>query len=182
MTKRDVLGIAIRILGLWTLATVIPWLPSLAYPFSRAMGLPAAGARQIFFIQLVSYCIVLIVGFYLLAYAKRIAAALMPEDGEFGWPEWVTRRGVLFGFGVGILGLVLVARNLPLVLAYIVQYIWAWRTSVSVRGLAAGWPTLTSQAIALAIGLGLLFGFRKLAAWIEGGNQVQGPEMEPKHE
>ena len=169
MTKRDVLGIAIRILGLWTLVNLISSLPGLAYGLTGARAMPAAFEKRLFFMELVSCCISLIVGFYLLAYAKRIAAALMPEDGELGWPEWITRPGVLFGFGAGIFGLVLIVRNLPPVIVFIVQHIWGWCTRMAVYGRAADWLFFASQVILLAIGLGLLFGYRSIAAWIEGG-------------
>jgi len=178
MTKRDVLGIAIRILGLWTLVNLISLLPSLASPFAVSRQ-PWVNTRLLFFMLLIGCCLSLIVGFYMLAFARRIAAALMPEDSELGWAEWIAGPGVLFGFGAGIFGLVLIVRNLPPLLAGIVQHIWAWRTSVSLYGRAADWLSFTSEVILLAIGLGLLFGYSRIAAWID---QAGEPEMEPKNE
>ena len=178
MTKRDVLGIAIRILGIWMLATLISTLPSLAYPFTTMRG-ASVDAKSIFFMELTSCCLTLIVGFYLLAFARRIAAALMPEDTKLAWPEWIEGPGALFGFGAGIFGLVLVARTLPPFLAHIWQYVWVWWRGLSFYGKATDWLAFASEVILLAAGLGLLFGSRKLGAWIE---QIGEPETEPKNE
>lgn len=189
MTKRDVLGVAIRIIGLWAVVIAIVPVPQLVLLRSEVHGIfglsPQAGSR-LFFGELAGLMLCLVTGGFLLSYAGRIAAVLMHEDAILPWPEWISQRSVLFSWAAGAFGLIMIGTYLPGVLTAIAGFVanwWQYRgVDVTFSGRSGELMRFLADIIGLAVGLVLLFGCRKIGGWLERDSPARTPQPEAGNE
>ncbi|MCE5198917.1 MAG: hypothetical protein ABFD54_14315, partial [Armatimonadota bacterium] len=116
MTKRDVLSMAFRVLGVWYLISVIMSIPDLLFYMYPPADIPD---RQMLHIGLkgffIDYAVLLALACILMGAADGLARRFVHDDAVINIPVGVNLRDV-FRMLLKVIGLAIVAVNLPAVI------------------------------------------------------------------
>ena len=177
MTKRDVLSIAIKVLGLVFLANAVAAVPS-TISFART-PLPEGYNSVMIWGSLV---LTFVIGVVLLALANDLARCLVRQDSETLLPEPIRQQRSLFIVAAQMVGLVLIARALPSLVrfysrpAVVAKLVYGHvsRDSYSQYLLDATvdqWTLMITMVVTLGMGTYLLLGAKQLAGLLHRDQQ-----------
>ena len=178
MKTRDLLALALRVMGVWLIARCVLLLPSLGMTirlfdpgFAGAMGPPRAVATTMLLFQGASLVILALLAYVLLRYAEGVAALLAPE-GEAVGPllpaaAW---ESTLFTVGARLVGLVLLVYYLPATLLGLLSLPFPQLAGVpgAVRHLVDDRVQLIINLVTSVAGAYLLCGAQHLARLVAG--------------
>lgn len=162
MTKRDVLSMAFRILGVWcfiSVAVSIPYLVFYLHPPTGVLKMSKDYASIELIGSLITCTILVALGCVLIGAADGIARRFVRSDAVITIPSGVNLRDV-FQLALRVVGLVVLADNIPTAIRYI--YSSLFMTTNTVYDLS----TVLSPIIGIGIGIYLLMGARHLVALI----------------
>ena len=116
MTKRDVLSVAFKVMGVVFLADAVATIPgiiqSVEWAWSERMT-TAYNPLGMALLQIGSVVLNLFIAAVLIGSADAIARALVKEDGEVSLPSLAGQEPLVFALAARVVGLVLVARAIP---------------------------------------------------------------------
>ena len=166
MTKRDILSIAFKILGVSWASYIALLVPAIAFAFEDRGGPPEARAYRITS-GLVTAALVLCIAYVLLQFADPIADRLAGRDSQVlsinlgaGWERTV------FALAVRIIGVMVLARGLPRLISD------GFRSGLFTRVPPSGLLTtsgILDPILTLAVGIYLLSGAKHLVNFVFRG-------------
>lgn len=162
---RQLAGLAVKIIGLIWLLQAIGSVPRLLADFALWPP-PSEGGdyRLLIAASVVGILLHLSIAWFLLARADRVAARLFPDSGT---PEIALSTQEALGVGIAVIGRCVVATAVPRVGEAVVNFKWL-QESGRVHGVGSwimgNWVALTGAVVQLAVGIGLFFKSRRLAA------------------
>ncbi|MCX6344685.1 MAG: hypothetical protein NT018_06390 [Armatimonadetes bacterium] len=178
MTKRDLLAVAIRILGLTFFVGVIISLPLVASIMFNSNWELVASKFMMMCCNGGYFILMGIAGVILMRCASGIARSIMPEDSKLDWPEWLCDKAVLFDFGARIYGVILLARSIPWLIGEIVERVQANNDNIQLSQSTA--QSILTSVITFVIGVCLLVGIGRIAGWLrnitgQAKKMLEGP-------
>lgn len=115
MTKRDIISISLKILGVFSIIYAVRQIPNIAYWISFVISQPTLNSTSFWYLfgTIVSLILALVVAYILLRWGDSISKKLMREDSEIpalGEKEW---EEAFFKLSLRIVGVVCLTRGIP---------------------------------------------------------------------
>jgi hypothetical protein len=115
MTKRDILSISLKILGVFSIIYAARQIPNIAYWISLVISQPTLNLASFWYLfgTITSIILALVVAYILLRWGDSISKRLMREDSEIpalGKKEW---EEAVFKLSMRIVGVVCLTRGIP---------------------------------------------------------------------
>ncbi|MCE5198064.1 MAG: hypothetical protein ABFD54_08135 [Armatimonadota bacterium] len=168
MTKRDVLSIALRVLGVWCFISVIlsiPYLVFYLHPSTDMLEMSRDYASITLIGSVITHTILFVLGCVLIGAADGIAHRFVRNDVVIAIPSGVNMHDI-FQLVLRVVGLVVFADNIPAVIRPL--YSLLFMSTSKVNDLFV----VLSPVVGIGIGIYLLTGARYLMTFAPGRDVI----------
>jgi hypothetical protein len=176
MTKRDVLSVALKIMGVYCLFTAIVSIPTIGFGISMATQVYG---EVWMLITSIMYPIWLIgFAYVFIQFSEVFAEKLIPEDTQIPSVDMSQLEKPIFVLAVRIIGVISLARGVPELVKFIVLSP-TWRYEAMT---ARSWENMAGGIALLGFGIYLLSGGKQLVAFAFKEKTKPDPLDEPSDE
>lgn len=182
MTKRDIVSVAIKIVGVVCLVFAAMAIPPIFTNIGLTRGGYTGDAGKVWFLVAATLapCWHIIVAYVLLAWGESFAARLVREDSPIppmGASRWGER---VLGIAMRIIGVVLLVRGIPELVGGLLELPLrtAYQEGIGSETWVRFWPALAGAVVVILIGVYLITGARHLVRALYPAQErgTQAPE------
>ena len=177
MTKRDILSVALKVLGAALLTYEVAGIPQTVNWVMVLLGgnMPIANPRLDAWLTVASVVLAIMLAGMLIGFSDGIARKLVREDRELSIPRVDERP--LFGLALRVIGIVLVVQAIPEVLRLLAEpalqakHVEGSLSGASykeflIKGWVGAWAEMIRAVASLILGVYLVTGARSLVDWL----------------
>jgi len=166
MTKRDVLSLALKILGVYSIIFAVRQIPNLVFAMSVLGPQPSSSPAPIWFLSSAAapFFLSLIIAYILLRRGDSMAQKLIKEDKDIPSLSHMDWESLFFILSLRIAGVVCLLRGLPQLSNTLIRL----SSLEEAQGVmsASHWGSLISAIVLLILGVYLLFGAKGFARFV----------------